>query len=100
MLTFKEFTAKNYRGGPKHNNFTHHFLPNGFLGTLIRQQGFVKRFINENREMDALLQIKAREEVARIKKIGGGYSVQFEKELYEAYKILSSYGIPDDKLFR
>ena len=94
VLTFEEFISRDSHGAAKHNNFYMHFegAPHYVNTTHYR------RFTNENPDLAASLSHKIRQRDKR------PYSMTqqlqpFEQDLYEAYKIMRSYGVSDRELF-
>lgn len=95
LLSFEEFIAPNQYGHPKYNNFFAYFDrdPNGDF----RSQPHYQRFEHENPVLATNLISKISNRDIRL---GTAESLKpFERDLYEAYKILKSYGISDDDLF-
>ena len=100
-LSFEEFTNRNCRDGahigvPKYNNFFMHFA--GGDGARYREKPMYQRFSRENPEKAASLCDKIQNQMDRT--IDTGEALRhFDAELYEAYKIMKSYGASDREVF-
>jgi hypothetical protein len=93
ILSFEEFIRRDYNGPIKYNNFPLHF-GKGIVAREYRKQEHYKKFESEHPEM-------AKSLCARMQSLSET-SISLkpsEKELYEVYKIMRSYGFSDQELF-
>jgi len=98
MLSFEKFSQKTDRI-PSYNNFHLYFCPWNSFGQHYQKKEHYQRFEKENPELAKSLCEKMRIEM-RTTDYCGPISKSLEKEIYEAYKIMSGYGIEDWLLFR
>jgi len=104
-LTFEEFVERvpieplveNDPGIPRYNNFNLHFDTVG-IGQFYRTQQHFQRFQRENPDLEKRLSKYMAE---RDKSVDSRESFKpFERDMYEAYLIMSGYeGISDKDLF-
>jgi hypothetical protein len=95
ILNFKEFTQREFL--PHYGNFFIYFN-SGFAGEVYRESAHYKRFASEYPEMAESLCDKIQKQ--RDKRIGTSESLKpFDRDLYEAYKIMRGYGLSDSELF-
>ena len=97
-LTFDEFTKRDERGKHAFGNFFMHFMDIGMAGPLYRTSSYFRRFQESNDGLETRLT----EGITAI----AGQAVQtsdalqpHESDLYEAYVVMRSYGVPDETLF-
>ena len=97
MLSFEDFSNRNHRLGiPRYNNFYGYFAPGTLIGITYQKKGCYRRFATEQPEMTTKLCRRVREEIL-LPKIDPPKSI--DHDLYEAYRIMSGYGISDEDLF-
>ncbi|MAG38768.1 hypothetical protein CMO90_01645 [Candidatus Woesearchaeota archaeon] len=95
-LSFEEFT--NEEGiTPKYNNFPL-FFTKSFFGTLYRNRQEFLKFKKEHSDLEKTItkyfsSVDWKKETKKIVK-------PIEKELYEAYSIMTDYVIEDEELFQ
>ncbi|GEM_PF-2185046 len=100
ILTFEEFSfrADNDMNTPRQGSFFGYF-DRGLLGDARRITEHYKRFAFEHPDMTTELCDKIQN--MRDESKGTSESLKpFDRDLYEAYKIMRSYGIPDSELLR
>ena len=95
MLSFEEFSERNEDNVPKYRNFFGYFLMNSFLGLAYQAKDQYVRFAAEHPELASSLCEKVKKESSSDQNI----PESLDRDLYEAYKIMSSYGISDKDLF-
>ena len=102
MLSFEKFTERVSQTDdlapiPRYNNFYLYFdVP--FLDNAYQTKEHYIKFSTEHSDLNASLCSKIQKE--RNKSKGTSKSLKpFERELYEAYKIMRGYGVSDEKLF-
>ncbi len=96
ILTFEEFSFRDEKSNtPKYNNFFLYFLDPGHLKTEV-----YKKFQSENPDMARLLCDKIEDVQMKALLCGTSEALKpFDRDLYEAYKIMRSYGFSDKELF-
>lgn len=102
-LTFEQFIEREYilgpgeDGIPRYNNFPMCFITKG-LGPLVREQQYFQKFQKEHPDLER----KLTEAITnRDPSMGIGTSLKLlEPDLYKAYKIMKTYGISDEDLFK
>jgi hypothetical protein len=92
LLSFKEFSSHD--DCPRYGNFVNHWIQNDF-GEIYRKQDHAKRFQKEHPELDS----KLWHGIGGLQRPEMRYLKQFEHDLYEAYKIMNSYGVTNTDLF-
>ena len=98
ILTFEEFTSRDSHGVPRHNNFYLHFCNDGMFVEGYKQQAYYKKFASKNPTMTKELNYKIQNKLDTSNGTAKGLE-PFERDLYEAYKIMRSYGVSDIDLF-
>ena len=96
ILSFEEFVASNPRTGyPRYNNFFGYF--DSQMAVFYKDEPHYVRFEKENPELTE----KIKQGVAnRDRSVDSNVALQpIIPDLYEAYKIMRSYGVSDDMLF-
>ena len=96
ILTFEKFSERDESNYPRFGNFYAYFDndPDG----IYRDKPHFVRFERENPELSASLQEKIRNRRVQTGNTSGSLR-PFDQDLYEAYKIMKSYGISDRALF-
>jgi len=94
FMSFEEFTRRN--PSPRYNNLVLYFYTTG-SGPLYRQAEHFKRFEQEHPDLERRLR-------EGLMSLSGGFSYsedlrQHDADLYEAYKIMRSYGVSDRDIF-
>ncbi len=100
VLSFEEFChRKDFHGAeiPTYHNFIWHFGAGGMVTEIYQTQAHYLRFVQEYPAPAALLV----DEVRKLdpKQAWSQVTKPLERELYEAYKIMRSYGVTDQELF-
>ncbi len=93
ILSFEEFSDRS-SGVPFYNNFFLNFSDS----ESYRQKGYCLKFASEHEAEDKSLCNKIRN-MMKIRASRSELLKSFDRELYEAYKIMRSYGASDDDLF-
>ncbi|HTE48858.1 MAG TPA: hypothetical protein VK675_03065 [Candidatus Paceibacterota bacterium] len=102
ILSFEKFIERvsqsdNLAPIPRYNNFYLYFDVS-FAQSAYQTKKYYIKFLTEHPRMNASLCDKIQNQ--RNKSKGTSESLKpFERDLYEAYKIMRSYGISDKKLF-
>ena len=94
ILTEEEFIQEDTDiKYPKYNNFVIYFFDKGIAVPIYQAADFFKRFKEEHSDLEQ----KLHNNISK----GNSFSYwqQFEPDLYEAYKIMRSYGASDEDLF-
>ena len=92
ILSFEEFSRRDSDDGiPNYNNFFLNFDV-GFFADIYRKQKHYKKFAVEYPEIAATLCEKIPKTKSKDLKL-------LDRNLYEAYKIMRSYGVSDIDLF-
>lgn len=104
-LTFEQFVERvplvtpieNDPGIPRYNNFGLHFDTVG-MGQFYRNQPHFQRFQEEHPDLEKRLS----ENLAnRDRSVSFAESLKlFEQDMYEAYLLMSGYGVSDEDLFK
>lgn len=95
ILSLAEFARRNPTI-PKYNNFFLFFAA-GVPGDLYRRAAHYKRFAQEHPDLAASLCDKIQNQ--RDRSLTTSQSLKpFDSDLYEAYKIMKSYGVSDTDL--
>ncbi len=96
ILSLGEFTNPYSDGRPRYGNLWVNFDV-GYAATIYQGTAHYKRFAEENSEMNESLQqkIQSRKRDANVT----NSLKPFEKDLYEAYKIMRTYGLSDTEIF-
>lgn len=96
ILAFEEFVKKNSEGFSRYSNFIGNWMnPKSIAGAIYRNTPHSLRFQKEFPELDSILL----DYTSKIKKLSDREIVDYEKKLYEAYKIMKRWRISDKKLF-
>ena len=97
ILSFEEFSyrASDEMNTPRQGSFFGYFA-SGDLGDARRKTEYYKRFEKEYTDMAKSL----REKIQSQSYITSDSLKPLDRDLYEAYKIMRSYGIPDNELLR
>jgi hypothetical protein len=94
ILSFEEFSHRDTI--PRYNNFFLYFSAGA--GETYRQATHYQRFAQENPELARTLCDKIQNQ--RDRQLSTSESLKpFDADLYEAYKIMRSYGVSDRELF-
>ena len=100
VLSFEEFSrryATPNDPAPRYNNFFFYFNK-GEGGRRFREKEHYKKFANEHPDIATSLCEKIGNQ--RDEKHGASQSLKpFDRDLYEAYKIMRTYGVEDKDLF-
>ncbi len=94
VLSFEEFILRDKYGFPRYNNF--HLYFTGWHYYINREH--FKRFVSEHKAMAESLTKKVKS-LAVENWINPELLKPLDRELYEAYKIMHSYGVADHNLF-
>ena len=97
ILSFEKFSFRDKLQKPRYDNFYLHFGV-GVFAEAYRKQRYYKRFESEHSEIAKSLRKKTKEALEGSKNYGESLK-PLDKEFYEAYKIMRSYGISDEDLF-
>ena len=98
VLTFKEFSSLSQLGMFRYNNFWVYFnRGSGWVGDIYRQTEHYKKFFLEHPDLVSSLSEKIENRDVTLGLAGSLQSLN--RELYEAYKIMRSYGTSDEELF-
>ena len=93
ILSFEEFRHREPNSNKRYNNF-HIYFGNGLLSEIFQKQKYYKKFKSEH--LDMVISLRKKMESLQ----GTSKSLAYiEKDLYEAYKIMRSYGASDAVLF-
>ena len=95
-LTFEEFVERDnpsLPGHPRYDNFPMYFMPKGMAPQLRNTQPFL-RFQVEHHDLEARLTSG----ITNLGRIDAKALKPYERDMYQAYLILRSYGIPDEGL--
>ena len=95
ILSLEEF-ARRSPIYPKYNNFFLYFA--GGTGSIYIRREYYKRFAEEHPDIDTTLFDKIQNRDKRGKSTSESLK-PFDADLYEAYKIMRSYGVSDRELF-
>jgi|SRR3989344_2050865 len=97
VLTFEEFSfrADDDMNTPRQGSFFGYFV-GGSLGGALRTSKHYKRFAAKHPDMATSLC----EKIQSLPYITSNGLKPFDRDLYEAYKIMHGYGIPDSILLR
>ena len=102
-LTFEKFTKPSPRV-PAYNNFPLHWAAEDTTHRLFAtQRDYYQRFQREQGTLDARLFASIPEALElrnTLPDTAEDPVKPFENDLYEAYVIMSGYGVEDDKLFQ
>jgi hypothetical protein len=98
ILTLEEFVREKPSSGPTYNNFYFYFAPDSAFGYFKVLQEPFKRLSSEHPDMVASLSNKI-QNLLNDQRNYWSYLKSYEAELYEAYKIMRSYGASDEELF-
>ena len=99
ILSFEEFSDRtNPNGTPNYNNFYFYFM-GGPFPDIYRKKSFYKDFELENSILARSLLNHIQNEVQNKKGSRSELLKPFDKELYEAYKIMRKYTPSNQKLF-
>ncbi len=92
-LNFEDFTFRN--PNPSYNNLILYFYTTG-IGPVYRATEHFQRFQKENPD----LEYRLREGIMALDILSGFSNdlKKFDKDLYDSYLIMRSYGIPDKVL--
>jgi hypothetical protein len=99
VLSFEEFIFRDPELYliPRYNNFFMHFIGPGLFGDIYKESPWYQKFASEHSDMVELLENKIRN---KDKSNSTAEALKpFERELYEAYKIMRGYGASDTDLF-
>jgi hypothetical protein len=94
ILSLEDFTHRDPI--PRYNNFFLYFALG--VGEIYRQKEHYKRFASEHPDLATSLCDKIQNQRDRSYKTSESLK-PFDQELYEAYKIMKSYGVSDRDLF-
>lgn len=97
VLDFDSFKELNAEDMPRYNNFFMFFFDDPFFGQMYREKPYFERFKKEHPDFEEELTSaigKANRDLGTLAMLK-----PFEKKLYEAYKIMRSYGVSDQELF-
>ncbi|MBP6884107.1 MAG: hypothetical protein KBC06_02650 [Candidatus Pacebacteria bacterium] len=94
MLSFEEFTTHYPDGRLRYNNIWLNF-ETGFVADIYRGMAHYQRFSTEHPELTASLTQK----IQNRSKGSMEFLKPIEKDLYEVYKIMRSYGVSDTDIF-
>lgn len=102
ILSFEEFTARDRVQIPRYNNFILFFYTTG-AGIQFREKSFFQKFQQENPVLERRLttEIMALDTKACDSQGNSIFITKIQKldaDLYEAYKIMKSYGATDTEL--
>ena len=95
MLSFEEFSERDENNVPRHRNFFGYFLTDSYLGLAHQARNHYVRFATEHPELASSLCEKVKNETSSDHNI----PASLDEDLYEAYKIMSGYGVSDKDLF-
>lgn len=94
ILSFEEFTART--PSPKYNNLVLYFTTGENGEKFYRSQAHFQKFLEEHPELEKRLRIG----IMSLNYFSGETFKPFDRDLYEAYKILRTYeGVSDGNLF-
>lgn len=98
ILTFEEFSYRDHVDNVHHyNNFFMYFIA-GEWGENRRQSPHYQRFVLENLDMATSLRNKIGKQLDKSKNTSEALK-PFDRDLYEAYKIMRGYGFSNKDLF-
>ena len=98
VLNLEEFSRRNSKFNiPTYNNLVAFFMDCEFSNKpgVYRSHDFFKRFAKENSELERRLTLA----ITKLDRINSYTLEPFTNDLYEAYKIMKSYGVSNPDLF-
>ncbi len=100
VLTFEEFRYRDEADVPKYDNFFIYFDGTEFA-EFYREKEYYKKFASEYPDIAESLceKIQSKRNLSKNNLEFLKALESFERELYEAYKIMRSYGVSDQDLF-
>ncbi|OGI66793.1 hypothetical protein A2823_01610 [Candidatus Nomurabacteria bacterium RIFCSPHIGHO2_01_FULL_41_91] len=97
ILTFEEFSHRDKVNYPRYGNFFMYF--GGGQGDVFRTTAHYKKFALEYPDMATTLYEKIQNRPENKSGDSSDSLRPFDQDLYEAYKIMRGYGVPDKDLF-